>query len=91
MTLDYFKIYRYNFYPFPFLYLLQNFESHSSKLSIFFMEKPLQCNSAQFHEIPRIFKCFLVGNYSAIPSNEMTVAEANIACNSAQRNSDWKP
>ena len=53
MTLDYFKIYRYNFYPFPFLYLLQNFESHSSKLSIFLWKNLCNAtlrNSMKFRE-----------------------------------------
>jgi len=48
-------------------------------------------NATQFRAILRIFHCFLFRNYSVIAHNEIAQAEATIARNFAQRNSDWKP
>ena len=69
-----FKIYRDNFCPFPFLYLLHTFVSHSSKLLIL-DGKEFQF---QFSAIPQIFNCFLFWNYSAIRAMKWRTILSNV-------------
>ena len=70
MTLDYLKIDRDNFYPFPFLYLLHKFVSPVQNYWKSFLKinsvarnsvhfRPIPRNFVQFCAIPRIFNCFL--------------------------------
>ena len=72
----------------PFLYLLHKSDV-TVKIIDFQMEK--QFRGTQIRVFPPRFNCSLVRNYSAILRNEMVQAEAIIAHNSAQWNSDWNP